>query len=154
MDDVFWHPSVDLASQLDESRVLIKLTRFPCEIEWVDRNAVASQTGPRIKRHKSKRLGLRRFDHFPNIDAHGGVNHLEFVNQRDINAPKNVLEQLSCFPGATGRNRHKCINCFTIKRHSALQACRRVTAYDPRDQFHVALFVSRILSFRRKSEME
>ena len=35
-----------------------------------------------IRRHETKRLRLCRADYFPNINAHGGIDHVYFVHQR------------------------------------------------------------------------
>src|SRR5438874_8880185 len=99
MYDVLWHPCVDLAGQLDEARVLTILARFPGEIKRIDRNAMPAQSWAGIKRHETKRFCFRRFDYFPDVNAHRGIDHLQFVYQRDIYAAKNVFEQfrrLSC----------------------------------------------------------
>jgi hypothetical protein len=54
---------------------------------------MAAQAGAGIKGHETKRLGLGRVDHFPDINAHGGVNHFQFIDQGDVDAAENVFRQ-------------------------------------------------------------
>src|SRR6266581_2640995 len=70
------HLGVDLASQFNETRMFTVLARLPCEIERIDRDAVTAQTRTWIEGHEAKRLGFRRFDDFPDVNSHGGVNDL------------------------------------------------------------------------------
>src|SRR5690606_24553643 len=55
-DDVVRHGGVDLAGKLDEACDDVVLARLPGEIERIDRNAVAAETGARIERHIAERL--------------------------------------------------------------------------------------------------
>ena len=154
MHHVFWHCCVYLARQLDEARVFAILTRLPCKVEWIDWDAVTSPSRPRVERHEPKRLRLGRFDNFPDINSHGGVHQLQLVHQRDIHAPENVLQQLGRFSYAARRDRYKCIDRFTIKRHSAIEAGGCVTPHDLWNQLHLGFFVSRVLSLWGESEVE
>ena len=92
---------VDLARQLDEARVLTVLARLPRQIKRVDRDAVPAQSWAGVERHETERLGLGRFDDFPDVDAHRGINHLQLVHQRDVDAPENVFQQLGGLGCAT-----------------------------------------------------
>ena len=69
-DDVARHRRVDLAGKLDEARGELVFARLPGQVERVDRNAVPAEPGPGIERHEAERLGLRRLDHLPDVDAH------------------------------------------------------------------------------------
>src|SRR6266496_5907889 len=103
MHHVFWHCCVNLARQLDEACVFSILTRLPCKVEWIDWDAVTAPSRPRVKRHEPKRLGLSRFDNFPDINSHGGVHQLQLVNQCDIDTTENVLQKLGRFSNTTRR---------------------------------------------------
>ena len=50
--------------------------------------------GPGIERHEAERLGLGRVDHLPDVDAHGVVDHLQFVDERDVDGAEDVLGEL------------------------------------------------------------
>src|SRR5207249_1124713 len=80
--NIVGHGRVDLTGELDEAGVLAKLPRLPGEIEGINGNAMPAQTGAGIKRHKPERLGFGRSNHFPDINAHRRVNHLQFIDQR------------------------------------------------------------------------
>src|SRR5437879_4884127 len=122
MHHVFGHSCVYLTRKFDEARVLAILPRFPCEVEWIDWNTVAAKTRPGIERHKPKWLRLGRFNDFPDIDAHGAVNELQFVDQRDIHTPENILQQLRSFGDARRRDWYKCVDRLAIKRHGTIEA--------------------------------
>src|SRR5438477_4761272 len=99
MHDMLWHTRIDLAGQLDEARVLTKFTRFPSEIKRIDRNAMPAKPGAGIKRHESERFCLGGVNDLPNIDSHRVVNDFQLINERDVHASKNVLQQF----GSLGR---------------------------------------------------
>ena len=61
------HLIVDLAGQVDEARLEAVHTRFPGEIERVERYAVPADSGAGIERHKTKRLCGRSPYHLPHI---------------------------------------------------------------------------------------
>src|SRR5437667_9635495 len=94
MHNLFWHTRVNLAGQLDEELVLPELTRFTREIKRIDRNAMPAKPGAGIKRHESERFCLGSVNDLPNIDSHRVVHDLQLINERDVHAAKDVLEQL------------------------------------------------------------
>ena len=47
-----------------------------------------AETRAGIRRHETKRLRLCRADYFPNINAHGGIDHVYFVHQRNVYTAK------------------------------------------------------------------
>src|SRR5262249_8286692 len=53
------HVAVDVAGKIDESGFDAGLTGFPGKIERIDGDAVATQSGARIKRHETEWLGGR-----------------------------------------------------------------------------------------------
>src|SRR5207237_3877344 len=58
VDDVCWHAVVDLAGELDEARPGAVFRGLPGQVEGVEWDAVAAQTGPRIEGHEAERLRL------------------------------------------------------------------------------------------------
>ena len=99
LDNVPRHGGVNLSRQFDKSRVLSVLTGLPSQVKRVNRDAVAAEAG--VERHESERLGFRCIDDFPDVDSHGAVHCLEFVDQGDVDAPKSVFEELGGLSGAT-----------------------------------------------------
>src|SRR5271165_2974717 len=100
--NVVGHVVVNLSGQLDEAGLEIKLFRFPREIERVDGNAVPAQARAGIKGMEAERLGGGGFNDLPDIDAHAQTQQLEFVDQRDVDAAVNVLQQFGHFRGRRG----------------------------------------------------
>src|SRR5439155_17289244 len=94
VDDMIRHGHVDLAGEFDEARSEIKSSRFPRKIEGIDRNAVATEAGPRIEGLKTKRLCRRSSDNFPNINTHSHAEQLQFIDECNIHTTVNILEQL------------------------------------------------------------
>src|SRR5579864_1799073 len=94
VDDIARHCRVDLAGELDETRRYVVFARLPGEIEGIDGNAVPAEARTRIERHEAEGLGGGRLDYLPDIDAHGVVDHLEFVHERDVDGAENVLGEL------------------------------------------------------------
>src|SRR3954463_15281874 len=101
MHHMLGHASVNLARQLDKTRVLIELACLPSQVKWVDRNTVAPEAWARIKRHEPERLGLGSFYNLPDINTHCAINQFQLVHQRDVNTAEDVLEQFGCFGNAT-----------------------------------------------------
>jgi len=59
-------------------------TRLPCQIKGINRDAMPAETRTGIKRHETKRLRFGRIDHLPHVNSHGVVNHLEFIDERNV----------------------------------------------------------------------
>jgi len=129
VDDIFRHAGVDLARQLDKAGVLTVFTRLPREVERVDGDAVPAQAGAGIKRHEAERLGLGRIDDLPDVDAHGGEDDLEFVDEGDIDAAEGILEQFGGFGHPAGGHGHERLNRLRIERHGPFKAGGRVAAH-------------------------
>src|SRR6185503_14453776 len=89
INDVLRHGGIDFASEFNETSVLTILTRLPSQVKRINRNAVTAQTRAGIKWHETKRLGLCSIYDFPNVNTHGRVNDLEFVDERDVHTAKN-----------------------------------------------------------------
>ena len=81
-----------MTGQLDEPALEAVLARLPAQIKRIDRDAMTAQTGSRIKRHEAERLGLRRVDDFPHIDAEVVAHQRQLVDEPNVDGPKGVLE--------------------------------------------------------------
>src|SRR6185436_491627 len=103
-------------------RVLAILARFPGEIKRVDRDTMPAQSRSGIKWHEPERLGSGGSDHLPHIYPHGSENHLELIDESDVNAPKDVLHELRGLGHSAGSHWHNRFNGRGVKRHGLLQA--------------------------------
>ena len=82
------------SGQLDKARVEIELLGLPGEIEGVDGDAVAAEAGAGIEGLEAERLGLGGVDDFKQVDAHAHAELFQLVDQCDVDAAIDVLEQL------------------------------------------------------------
>src|ERR1019366_9313206 len=108
------HIGVDLARQFYEASREIVFAGLPGEVERVDGDAVAAETGSRIESLEPERFGLRSVDDLPDIEAHALTEELQFVHQGDIDTAVDVLPGSSPFrpphrrrPEQSGRRRHR-----------------------------------------------
>src|SRR5947208_7907125 len=67
------HARIDLAGQLNETRMLTIFASLPCEIKWIDGDAMPAKPRAGIKRHETKWLRLGGFDDLPDVNSHGAV---------------------------------------------------------------------------------
>src|SRR4029077_1049659 len=63
------HLAVDLAGEIDETRLVVERSHLPGEIVGIERNAVSADSRARREFHETERLRRRSFDHFPDVDA-------------------------------------------------------------------------------------
>ena len=93
------HRGVDLSGKLDEPGGYVELPRLPGEVERVDGDAVAAKPGTGPEGHVAEGLGAGGLDHVPDVDAHGIEDHLEFVDEGDVDGAEDVLGELDRFSG-------------------------------------------------------
>ena len=101
IDDVARHREVDVAGQLDEAVDEVELAGPPGEVVRVDRDAVAADARAGPERHEPERLGRRRVDDLPDVEAHPLAQQGQLVHERDVDVAEDVLEEL----GELGRVR-------------------------------------------------
>src|SRR5262249_35421375 len=121
-DDIGGHGRVDLASQLDEPRSQTVLPRHPGEVERVDRDAVAAPAGAPVEGPEAERLGPGRLDHLPDVDPHARVDHLELVDQGDVDGAVGVLEDLAGLGDFEAANGNDADDHLGIERSGQLEA--------------------------------
>jgi hypothetical protein len=75
---------------------------LPRQVRRVDRQAVAADSGAGGEAHVAERLGRRRVDRLPHVDAQVAGEHRQLVDQGDVDVAERVLEQLGelGLPGA------------------------------------------------------
>src|SRR5687767_11039957 len=69
-DDVAGHGEVDVAGELDEAVGEIELAGTPGEVVRIDRDAMPAHTRAGRESHEPERLGRRRVDDLPDVEAH------------------------------------------------------------------------------------
>ncbi len=129
VDDVARHREVDVAGQLDEPVDEVELAGAPRQVVRVDRDAVPADAGAGRELHEPERLGRRRVDDLPDIEAHPLAQQGELVHERDVDVAKDILEQLGEL-GGVGRG--QLTTWSLIRRRSAAAAPRRLPVSSPR----------------------
>src|SRR5215813_12800589 len=79
------------------------LPRLPGKIMRIERNAVAANSGTRIKRHEAERLRSRGANHLPSVDVERIAKARHLIGHPDVYGTESILEQLGRF-GHTGRS--------------------------------------------------
>ena len=102
VDDVARHREVDVAGELDEAVDEVELAGAPRQVVRVDRDAVAADARARRELHEPERLGRRRVDDLPDVEAHPLAQQRELVDERDVDVAEDVLEELRQL-GGVGR---------------------------------------------------
>ncbi len=148
------HGGVDFARQFDETRMLSVLACLPSQIEGVDRYTVPTESGPGIEWHVAEGFRLRGVDDFPDIDPHGAVNEFQLVHQGDVDAPKDVFQELGRLGGPAGGDGNQSFDRPAVDLGRPLQTGRGVAADHFRDAGDVAVGIAGIFPLRRKCEVE
>src|SRR5947207_1395935 len=115
---------------------------------------MAAKSGSGIEGHESKWFRFRGLDNFPNIYPHRAINHLKLVNQRDVDAPKNVLQQLGCFCHSTGGYGNEPFDRDRVQLCCLLEACGGKPPNNLRDGCYHTLRIPGVLALWRKGEMK
>ena len=153
-DDVGGHRRVDLAGQLDEPRRQAVLAGHPGQIERVDRDAVPAQAGAGIEGLEAERLGLGRLDHLPDVDPHLRVEHLQFIDQGDVDGAVGVLEDLAGLGDLRAGDGHDPDDDLAVEGDGQLQAGRLEAADDLGDGRGRELGVARVLALGAEGQEE
>jgi len=153
-DNVFGHTGIDFAGQLNEAGGLSVFAGFPGEVERVNGDAVAAEPGTRVERHKAKGLGFGRLNDFPDVYAHSRIDHLELVDQGDVDRAEDVFQELDRFGCAAGGDRDEGFDGQAVDFHGFLQAERGEAADDFGDVGHAALRVAGVFALGGKSQVE
>src|ERR1039458_3395193 len=132
-ENVVRHVVVDLSGKLDEAGAEIKLFGLPREIEGVNGNAMPAQAGAGVKGMKAERLGGSGRDHLPDVDVHAQAQQLEFIDQCDIDAAIDVLQQFGHLRSGRGGDRNGAIENGTVEGACQLRGLRVQSADDLRN---------------------
>src|SRR5580698_11547240 len=124
------HGGVDLPSQFDEASAEVVLLGLPGQVKRINRNAVSTQAGSGVEGMKAERLGRSRCDDFPNIQIHAQAEHLKLVDQRDVDAAVNILQQLGHLGRGGGGYGNRAMEDGTVQSASQLRGLGIQSAYD------------------------
>src|SRR5690606_4367757 len=125
---ILGHRTVYLTGQFDKACVQAILSRFPSQVEGVNRDAMTTQAGARIVSGEAKWLGGSSIYYFKDVDAHAVRNDFHFVDQANVDGTVNVLQQLGHFRCLGRADRHHLVDGLLIKRDADIQASRCMTA--------------------------
>ncbi len=115
---------------------------------------MTTQAGSGIEGMKAERLGGSGFDDFPNIQIHAQAEHLKLVDQSDVDAAVNILQQLGHL-GRGGRgDGNGAMEDRTVESASQLRGLRIQSANDLGNVAAGNRGVARIFAFGRKSRKE
>src|SRR6202035_2675028 len=112
------------------------------------------EAGTGVKGHEAEWFGGGAVNHFPDIQVHAQGKLLEFVHQRDVDAAKNIFEQLHHFGRARRTDRHYFRDDLGVKRGSGAATGRIDPSDDLGDLREAVLFVAGIFAFGRKREIK
>lgn len=132
-DHVGRHVGVDLAGELDEVGAEIHLLGLPGKVEGVDGDAMTAQPRAGVEGHEAEGFGGGAVDRFPDIDVHLVGQHLQLVDQGDVDAPERVLEDLGEFGGLGRAHDYDPVHDLPIEGGAQDPAAGREAAYDFRD---------------------
>lgn len=115
---------------------------------------MAAEPRPRVKGLEAKRLGLGRFNHFPDIYAHPVEEHLELVYQGDVDGAVGVFQDLGGLGCPAGRNRHGPGHDLIVEGLGHFQARWGIAADHLGYGGRRVVLVVGVLALRRKGQEE
>src|SRR5207249_3065565 len=127
---------------------------FPRQVKWINGNTMSAEPWSRIKRHEAKGLGFRRLDDLPYVNTHRLVDYLQLIDQRNVYAAENILQQLGRFSSPARTHRNNLLDGPAIKLNGSLSAGRGKAPDDFRDSRYFAVGIARIFSFRREGQVK
>src|SRR5438309_2461158 len=88
------HREVDVTGELDEAIDEVELASPPREVIRIDGDAVATDARPGREAHEPERLRRGRVDDLPDVETHPLAEQGELVDERDVDVPEDVFEEL------------------------------------------------------------
>ena len=126
---------------------------LPRKIKGVDGNAVAAQAGAGIKGLEAEGLGLGGVDDFVNVDAHAHAELLQLVDQRDVDAAVDVLEQLGHLRDGRAADRNDAAEDGAVEARGKLGSSRAAAANDLGNVVTGNGLVAGVFALRRKGDV-
>ena len=119
-DHVVGHVLVDVVGQLDEpERLAEPALHAPRQVRGVDGQAVPADARTGCEPHVAERLGAGGVDGAPDVDAERVGEHRQLVDERDVDVPEGVLEQLDQLGVGGRRHRHDLVDQRSVERLDA-----------------------------------
>jgi hypothetical protein len=115
---------------------------------------VATKPWSWVERHVAEWLGLGSFNDLKDIKAHCHVDHLELVNERDVNSTEDVLGELHGLGSVGGRDRDHAGDELLVERHGQALGGLAIAADNFGDARGLEVEVARVLALRREGEEE
>jgi hypothetical protein len=122
---------------------------FPCQIKWVDGNAVAAEAGTGVEGGKAEGFGGCGAYDLPDVDTHLIGCDFEFVDQADVDCAIYVFEKFGQFRNLSGGHGYNCFEGSAVEGDSGFEAGGCVTADDFGDIGCGELGIAWILAFGR-----
>ena len=138
------HLAVDLARQIDESRLVVERSHLPGEIVRIERDAVSADARPRRELHEAEGLRCRGLDYFPYVDAKLVADDRHLIDESDVHRSEGVLQQLDQLGRFRARHRNHRIEAGRVERSRHLSASGRDSTDDLRRVLRVPLRVAGI----------
>ena len=107
-----------------------------------------AEAGPGIKRHEAERLGLGGGDGVPNVNVQRGINALQLVDERDVDAAKNIFQKLGGLGGAAVGDGHQGADGARINFLRRRETRGRVAADELGNVGDAALWIAGVFAFR------
>ena len=113
-----------------------------------------AQARTRIERREAKGLGRGGADDLPHVDAHAVEEHLELVDQGDVDAAVGVFEDLGGLGGLAGADRHDGVDGGGVGGDGGGQRVLVVPADDLGDGLGGIILAAGVFALGREGEVE
>src|SRR5690606_30304616 len=137
-----------------ESGGEVVLASLPGQIEGVDGNTVSSEAGTGIEGMKTKGLGGRGLDHLPDVGIHPIAEDLHLVDERNVDTPVDVFEELGHLGHARTRDGDDVLDHTAIQCNGNVTARFRVSTHELGNVPRAVDGVVRVFALRGIREME
>lgn len=154
LHDVVGHTGVDFAGEFDEAGVHFDFAGLPGEVERVDGDAVSAKAGAGIEGHVAERLGGGGVDDVPHVDVHLVEDHLEFVDEGDVDGAEDVFREFGGLGDTAVADGVNVVDGEGIEFDAALEAGGGVAAHDFGDGADGVVLASGVFPFGGEGEME
>src|SRR5262245_59980670 len=152
LHNVARHRRVNFTGKLNEPCRQVEFMRLPGQIEGIDRNPMAPKSRTWIEWYVAKRLSFCRVDHFPNINSHRRVNHLQLIYECDVGSSKYVFGELDGFRSARVGHWNNLAHKGAVEVTGEFRGDFVTPRSNLRDRGGPERIVSRVLALGRKTK--
>jgi hypothetical protein len=115
---------------------------------------VPTNAWPGRERHQAKRLGRGGPDRLPDVDAHLVAQHCHLVDQRDVDVPERVLQQLGQLGRAGRGDGHDLLDHLLVEQRGHGGRLRRGAAHDAGRVAEMELGIAGVDALGREGQQE